>query len=262
MPRAPDPNKEKAKELFDKGYSLIEIANQLSVPEGTIRSWKNRYKWDNCNATQKSATLQQTQIVKSVTSNSELTDKQKLFCLYFAKSLNATQSYKKAYGCNYNSAMASGSELLRNPKIKAEVDRLKEERYLKAFLRTEDIFQKYMDIAFADITDYMDFGMDKQRDEETGQEYSFNYAHFKSSDEIDGSVVAEVAFSSKGGAKIKLHDKVKALEWLSEHMNMATEEQKLRIQMLKTKVEQPNDNDTDDGFISALEGKVSDVWEE
>ena len=27
---------------------LVEIASQLNLPEGTIRSWKNRYKWD-CN---------------------------------------------------------------------------------------------------------------------------------------------------------------------------------------------------------------------
>ena len=51
-------NKEKAKELFDKGFSLIQIANELNVPEGTVRSWKNRNKWTNRNATDKNATLQ------------------------------------------------------------------------------------------------------------------------------------------------------------------------------------------------------------
>ena len=262
MPRAPDPNKLKAKGLFDKGFSLIEIANQLSISDGTVRSWKNRYKWGNCNATQqKSATLQK-EIVKSVASNDELNENQKLFCLYFAKSLNATQSYKKAYECSYNSAMARGSELLRNVKVKAEIDRLKEERYTKAFLRAEDIFQKYMDIAFSDITDYMDFGMETQSDTESGQSYSFDYAHFKNADEVDGSLISEVSFSNKGGAKIKLHDKLKALEWLADHMNLATEEQKLRIQMLKAKVEQPAGDEADDGFIEALEGKVSDIWDD
>nr|DAY63610.1 MAG TPA: Small Terminase [Caudoviricetes sp.] len=48
MARAPNRRAEKAKELFDKGLKLIEIANQLNVPEGTIRSWKNRYNWE-CN---------------------------------------------------------------------------------------------------------------------------------------------------------------------------------------------------------------------
>ena len=31
---------------------LVEIASQLNLPEGTIRSWKNRYKWD-CNVANK-----------------------------------------------------------------------------------------------------------------------------------------------------------------------------------------------------------------
>lgn len=47
MPRAPDPRVEEAKELFDQGMKLIDIAKQLSVLEGTVRSWKSRYKWGN-----------------------------------------------------------------------------------------------------------------------------------------------------------------------------------------------------------------------
>lgn len=48
MARAPDQRVEQAKALYDKGLKLIDIANQLGIPEGTVRSWKNRYKWD-CN---------------------------------------------------------------------------------------------------------------------------------------------------------------------------------------------------------------------
>ena len=52
MPREPDQRKEKARELFLQGLKLIEISEQLEIPEGTIRSWKNRYKWD-CNVANK-----------------------------------------------------------------------------------------------------------------------------------------------------------------------------------------------------------------
>ena len=38
--------------MFKQGMKLVEIANQLNLPEGTIRSWKNRYKWD-CNVANK-----------------------------------------------------------------------------------------------------------------------------------------------------------------------------------------------------------------
>ncbi len=48
MPRKSDTRIEKAKVLYLSGMKLIEIAKELGVPEGTVRSWKNRYKWD-CN---------------------------------------------------------------------------------------------------------------------------------------------------------------------------------------------------------------------
>ena len=48
MARAPDKRIEQAKEMYLQGQRLVEIASQLNLPEGTVRSWKNRYKWD-CN---------------------------------------------------------------------------------------------------------------------------------------------------------------------------------------------------------------------
>ncbi len=48
MARAPDPRIEEAKAMYLEGRKLIEIAEDLGLPEGTVRSWKNRYKWD-CN---------------------------------------------------------------------------------------------------------------------------------------------------------------------------------------------------------------------
>lgn len=47
MPRAPSENVVKAKEMFDKGMPMVEIAKKLGVSDGTVRSWKNRYDWDN-----------------------------------------------------------------------------------------------------------------------------------------------------------------------------------------------------------------------
>lgn len=56
MPRAPSDKRAEAEKLFKKGMKLTDIAKKLDVPEGTVRSWKNRGKWnvksskkDNCN---------------------------------------------------------------------------------------------------------------------------------------------------------------------------------------------------------------------
>ena len=48
MPRKPDERLLQARKLYQSGKKLIEIASQLNLPEGTVRSWKNRYQWD-CN---------------------------------------------------------------------------------------------------------------------------------------------------------------------------------------------------------------------
>jgi len=54
LARAPNEKALEAEQLYKQGLKLIDIAGKLDVPEGTIRSWKNRYKWDN----DTSATLQ------------------------------------------------------------------------------------------------------------------------------------------------------------------------------------------------------------
>lgn len=37
MARAPDPRIEQAKAMYLQGMKLVEIANRLSLPEGTVR---------------------------------------------------------------------------------------------------------------------------------------------------------------------------------------------------------------------------------
>ena len=46
MPRAPNEKAETAKQMYLEGQKMVDIAKALDIPEGTIRSWKNRYKWN------------------------------------------------------------------------------------------------------------------------------------------------------------------------------------------------------------------------
>jgi uncharacterized protein YjcR len=54
MARAPDERYNEAYNLFRSGKKLIEIANQLNLPEGTVRRWKSTHKWDNERSDKKS----------------------------------------------------------------------------------------------------------------------------------------------------------------------------------------------------------------
>ena len=167
MPRAPDKRIEQAKAMYLKGQKLVEVASQLNLPEGTVRRWKFTGKWDSERSDKNSECKKKKKAKKKkaagsevdqVIENPDLTDKQRLFCIYYIRCFNATKAYQKAYGCSYETAMVEGSSHLRNPKIKSEILKLKQERLNREFLSEADIFQKYMDIAFADITDYMTFG--------------------------------------------------------------------------------------------------------
>lgn len=54
MPKQRSPDSYKAEEMYKQGMKLVEIASQLNVSEGTVRSWKNRYNFDG----KSNATLQ------------------------------------------------------------------------------------------------------------------------------------------------------------------------------------------------------------
>lgn len=47
MPKKPDKRIEPAKQMYLDGMKLIDIANELDVPPGSIRRWKSTHKWDS-----------------------------------------------------------------------------------------------------------------------------------------------------------------------------------------------------------------------
>ena len=288
MPRARDPNRDKAFEIYKehKGkIDLVEIASLLNVSSGTIRGWKSKDKWEGKingafpknteRSKQKKNTKKQADVeeVNQVIENSELTDKQRLFCIYYVRNFNATKAYQKAYECSYESAMQNGSRMLRNDKVKNEIHNLKQNRLNREFLSEEDIFQMYMDIAFADITDYVSFGREtvevmgafgpvQVKNEKTGKKEilkrEINTVRFKESDSVDGRLISEIK-QGKDGASIKLADRMKALQWLSDHMDLATEEQRAKIEQIKASTGTSKETDAIHSWVEAVkEARESD----
>lgn len=245
-------NYELAEKDYMSGMKYKDIAEKYGVSINTVKSWKKRYLWDRkkgahknekgctqneCN--KKSNKEPVAEEVNAVLENTELTEKQRLFCLYFIRSFNATKAYQKAYGCDYYSAKAHGYELLQTVAIKSEIQKLKQERLNKEFLSESDIFQKYMDIAFADITDFMTFGNEKiELADKAGNQRTITVSrvNIKNDYEVDGTIISEIS-QGKDGIKVKLADRMKALEWLTAHMGMATEEQKVKLALLQAQKE-------------------------
>lgn len=79
---------------------------------------------------------------------SKLTEKQKAFADYYIESLNATDSYSKAYQKdNRNTCQVEGCKLLRNPKVKNYIDEVMESRSENRIASAEEIMQILTDIA-------------------------------------------------------------------------------------------------------------------
>lgn len=281
MPRTRNPNRDKAFEIYKSHngeIDLIEIAKQLDTSPGTVRGWKSKDKWEQkMNGTfQKEAERSKKQkaivkeVEKIVNESDDLTDKQRLFCCHYIRCFNATKAYQKAYGASYTVAASNASKLLKKSKIKETIRQLKENRMNREMLSEDDIFQKYIDIAFADITDFVSFGREsvpvigafgpvQVKNEETGKKETLtkeiNSIKFKESGTIDGTLITEVK-QGRDGASIKLMDRMKALDWLSNHMDLATSDQKAKIELMKAQRDKLTGNNQEVEDLEDIEEEI------
>lgn len=226
-----NPLADRAYELYKGGMKLVDIADQIGCSPATIRTWKNRYKWDNGGSetfqkkseTKRNVSKQKIRDettlddgTKETLQNDDLTPEQQMFCIYYSRTFNAAQSYQKAYGCSYESAIANGSRLLTNDKVRAEIERLKEIKRQQIVADADDIVELQMRIAFADIGNYVSFGQKEVTDIETDETYMVSVVDLKESKNTDTQLIQEVK-RGKDGVSVKLADKQKAIDWLSKY---------------------------------------------
>ena len=272
MPRQRSPSRDEAKRMYldSKGKMLLkDIAKAVSKRDSDIRKWKSLDKWDeelkgNAPIAKGNAPKQNNGIEKppktellpeeiETLNNEELTEKQRLFCLYYVRWFNATKAYRKVYDCDYTTAMTNGSMLLRNTKIQEHIQAIKDAKIKQAMYTAEDFFQKMMDIAYSDATDFLSFG--RRKDKKTGLEY--NYVDFLDSSEVDGTLIQEVK-QGKDGCSIKLVRKEFALKWLDKHYSEATDLQKAQLEQIRAQTDKLTISKGDDEQLS----KVDKILEE
>ncbi len=271
MPRARSPKRDEAYKMWlDSGgkKKLKDIASDLGVSETQVRKWKNLDKWKGNVTNQLKGNVTKRkrggqpgkcntskEAVEQVIMNAELTDKQRLFCLYYIRCFNATKAYQRAYGVDYSTAAAIGYRMLENDGVKDEILRLKQNRLNREMLDESDVFQWYLDIARADIKDYVEFGNEEiEVEDKNGNVHTIKVSNvnIKNDSEVDGILVSEIS-KGKDGVKVKLPDKLKAMEWIAAHMDLATEKQRAEIEALRAKTK-------DNGQMSA-EDKVKKLFD-
>lgn len=237
---------------WKSGMKYKDIAAKHGISESTVKSWASRY-WKSEKVATKTRKKLQRRSQKVATENivtetvvkamadavdekSELTEKQKEFCVRFMQNRNATIAYFKAYKCSYGAAQASGCRLLKNAKVQAELKRLQEiKNSALGFLCGDDVVEMHMRIAFADITDFIDFKTVRKPivgkngevatviNPDTGEKVKRSYLDTEvsvhDSSKVDGTLITEL-YTEKGEVKVKLADKMKSLKFLEDYFEL------------------------------------------
>lgn len=219
---------------YAAGMKYKDISAKYGVPIGTLKSWRTRDGWKKDASTVKRVQPKQKKdapkvapkIIDELEANSELTDKQKLFCLFYLQRFNATRAYQQAYKCSYETARVEGSRTLANPNIKNQLTELKKQQRSELLATIDDIAHEYAKQAFASLGDVLDYKVHEELVTDTDGNVFLDTddnpvkkhvadIYLKPSDQIDWSLVQDI-HRGKDGLVVKLYDKQKALDSLSK----------------------------------------------
>ncbi|VDG18230.1 terminase [Lactobacillus plantarum] [Lactiplantibacillus mudanjiangensis] len=286
---------------YAAGMKYKDISAKYDVPVNTLKSWRTRDHWKRgAPATKEVHPKRKTdapkvapKIIDELEANSELTDKQKLFCLFYLQRFNATWAYMKVYGAKRDTAMVSGSRLLSNVKIKQQLAELKKQQSTDLYFDVQDIVNELRQISKGDARDVVDFKTvkrlvwykvrDKKGDQEdsggkfrwepkidpeTGEQawYYENIVKLHDSDEIDTSNIKSIRID-KGEAVVEMYDKQRALESLAKLVSPDIKQQSRKLQaeadVVKAKARDLNDKGDDtESKVSKLLDKIDAVVKE
>lgn len=164
----------------------------------------------------------------------KLTIKQEKYAQGLFSGLTQREAYKQSYDCDNMTDKTIDEAACRgaaDSKVIARVTELQDELKYRNMATTERVLTEYAKIGFADIKDFLAFRTEKtvdSYDDEGKPVYSYRQVvDAKPSEEIDGTMINEVAISRDGTFKFKLHDKKAALDMIGKHLGMFTEKVEL-----------------------------------
>lgn len=256
---------EEAEKDYLAGMKYKDIATKYDVSVNTVKSWRSRHGWARGAPTKKSVHPKSKKVAPKVIDdfeeNSDLTEKQKLFCLYYLQRFNAIWAYQKAYKCSYDVAHSNAPRMMSNAVIKKQLSILKKQQASDLYFDAADVIKKYIQQANSDVTDVVNFRTVKKLqwykvrsdtgkyedsggyfdwvpkiDPETGEQayYYENIVEMKDSNDIDTSNVKSVKID-KGEAVVEMYDKQKALDSLMKYFK--DDESMSKAKLRKTNAE-------------------------
>lgn len=150
-----------------------------------------------------------------------LTAKQEQFCLEYVVDFNATQAAIRS-GYSKKTAYRTGFENLSKPQIKKRIDELKKPREDGPKNLREKILMRLETIAFTDLNEFME--NEYYEDEATGEKVF--YSRKIKENIFDSEKLAAIQGLEPGayGTKLKMSDRIKALEMLGRHTGFFNED--------------------------------------
>ncbi len=234
---------------------------------------------------------------KAAKAHKPLTEREEAFCVNYLRTFSA-QSAARYAGIPNSKCLQEGAKLLSQGNVKNRIKQLKKQQYSLLLIEGIDIVQKYINIAFADLFDFVKLGFTSVSSD-TGDTGGTSIVlpnseeiNLHLQDVIDGSLIAEIK-QGKDGITIKLADRMKALAWLTDYFELnpadvhRRENDKRKIELAAVRVCQNEDmpnkqgedelsndenilNDSSfskndglqDNFDSALKSVTGDIWDE
>lgn len=245
MARARDPNRNRAFEIYKEhngNIDLVEIASQLNISPGTIRGWKSKDSWnDKLNGT-------------------------------FHKNTERSKRKKGGQPGNKNAEGHGGTGPPGNKNAekygffsKYLPDETKEIFDAIEHVDPLDLLWHQIQIAYAAIVraqriayvkDHQDRTINKigEKDGETVSEERWEVQ--EAWDKQNNFLKAQARAQAELSRMIKQYDEMLHANW-----ELATEEQKTRIQSMKAKAQLNDVEETvDDGFLEALNSSAAEDW--
>ena len=231
---------ELAEQDYMNGMKYKDIADKYGVSLNTVKSWKKRYNWDRKGCTQKKKKGAHKNAIaqlgnKNATgpAGNKNAEKYGFFSKYLPEeTLDIVQAVEKANPLDllWHQIQIAYAAIIRAQRI--------------AFVENEyDKTIEQVEVKKGNIV---------------GAKWEVQQAWDKQNNFLKAQARAQGELRSL----IKQYDEMLHRDW-----DMATEEQKSRIELIKAQTAKAKGEDAaetfqDDGFIEALKGEVTDVWED
>lgn len=144
------------------------------------------------------------------------TDQQLRFVDEYLKDLNAAQAAIRS-GYSVAAARQVASKLLTNTNVQSQISKEMDKRSQRTHISQDRVLREFARIGFSDMRNFARWGASGVEFKETEQLTDDDTACIKE--------ISEVTNEHGGALKIRLHDKMNALVWISKHLGMDREDQ-------------------------------------